>query len=93
MNTQQVLQILELEGISLASAKLAPAIAALLIKDPSLTDAQLVSTEDGTLKHYVRTKIGFFVDLFWSDVEPYVEQAITASIPQARSLVNASNPT
>ena len=83
MNTQQIEQILLAYGISLTAQQLTATVIALKITTPGITDTTLLSTEDGTIKHLIRTKIGFFVDLIWGAIEPYIDQAITAAIAQA----------
>lgn len=92
MDKQLIIQILETEGLNLASQSFVNGLSAYLTANKTATDAQLVAAEDGTFKHYIRTKIGFFVDLFWGEAEPYVDEAITAAIPAARALANVPEP-
>lgn len=65
MNAKAILQALEAFGLPMLAAQLQPAIAL----NPTITDAELVSSEDGTLKHAIRGKIGWLVDFIWSDIE------------------------
>lgn len=85
LNESQVLQLLQVEGIGQLEKVILPAITVQIMLNPSITDAQLLSTEDGSMKHFARKKIGFFVDFVWPFIEPTVDSAITAAIPQARA--------
>ena len=87
MNQQQILAILRAFGIQEFDSAIQPALVATLIINPNLTDDQLRSEEDGTIKHAARKKIGWVVDIVWPVIEPYVEQAITAAIPEARATI------
>jgi len=75
---------LKVYGIPLVAEGFVAPLSALLAKDPSLTDAQLVSNEDGSLKHYVRRKIGFFVDLVWPEIEPALDSLLQAAVAIVR---------
>ena len=81
----QVLQLLQVQGESELVKMILPAITVQIMLNPSITDAQLLSSEDGSMKHFARKKIGFFVDFVWPFIEPTVDAAITAAIPPARA--------
>lgn len=83
MNTAQT--ILQMYGIPYAVQQFEPAIAAQLVINPALTDAQLVADEDGTLKHFVRGKIGFFVDFVWPAVEPELDSILALAVANVRA--------
>jgi hypothetical protein len=92
MDRDLIIQILKTEGLDLASQTFVNGLSAYLTKNKTATDAQLVSAEDGSFKHYIRTKIGFFVDIFWGEAEAYVDEAIAAAIPAARTLAGVPEP-
>jgi hypothetical protein len=89
MNIASILALLEAlakqSGLQTVEQSLLPIIIVYIATHPGVTDAEIVSSEDGTLKHYYRGKIGFGVDIIWPYVEPALEQAITAEIPAARA--------
>lgn len=85
MNEQQILQILAQFGVSNLSNALVAGVQALLAKNPTAADADLLSEDDGSLKHIIRGKIGFLVDLLWPDIQPYLDQAISAAIATVRA--------
>lgn len=90
VSQEQAIAILEAFGIHEFSATAAPGLAALLILNPDLTDAQLISEEDGSLKHLARKKIGWLVDVVWPAVSGYVDQVIAVAIPTARQLAGVA---
>lgn len=89
MNEQQLLQVLAAFGITNLANSLVAGITVLLIKNPNATDAELLADDDGTLKHTIRGRIGWLVDLIWPEVQPYVDQAIRQAIAQVRASASA----
>jgi len=85
MNVKLLLASLASFGISIAQEQLVAAVKIKIAANPSITDEDLVSNEDGTLKHLVRGKIGFLVDFLWPDIEPTLNEVIFAAAAEARA--------
>jgi len=84
MNEKQILQVLAQLGVSNLATALTAGVAVLLATNPAATDADLLSEDEGTLKHTIRTKIGWLVDLIWPSIQPYLDQAIRTAIANVR---------
>jgi hypothetical protein len=84
MNEQQLLGVLAAFGVSNLANSLVAGITVMLAKNPNATDDDLLSEDDGTIKHAIRQKIGWLVDIVWPAVQPYVDQSIRAAIAMAR---------
>jgi len=84
MNEKQILQVLAQLGVSNLSTALTAGVAVLLATNPAATDADLLSEDEGTLKHTIRNKIGWLVDLIWPSIQPYLDQAIRTAIASVR---------
>lgn len=85
MDIKLLLSYLSTFGIQLLQEQLVAAIKIKVLANPSISDTDLVSTEDGTLKHSVRGKIGFFVDFLWPDIEPTLDRVILAAAAEAHA--------
>lgn len=86
MNINQILAILKIYGITDVQNQIVGPLAVQIIANPGITDEQLTSDEDGSLKHFVRGKVGWAVDIIWPFIHTYVDQIITTAIPQARAI-------
>ena len=84
MNEKQILQVLAQFGISNLAGGLVAGVIVLLAKNPGATDADLLADDEGALKHAIRRKIGWLVDLLWPEIQPYLDQAIRAAIATVR---------
>ena len=84
MNEKQILQVLAQFGVANLSNALTAAVTVLLAINPASTDADLLSEEDGSIKHIIRTKIGWLVDFIWPEVQPYIDQSIRSAISTVR---------
>ena len=85
-------KLLEQYGIQAFGATVIPNLALIIATNPNASDTDLVSREDGFMKHTVRGKIGWFVDFVWPFVAQYVDLAITQAIPEARALAATFPP-
>ena len=91
MNESQILRVLAQFGVSNLANALTAAVIVLLAKHPAATDAEILSDEDGSIKHTIRKKIGFLVDLIWPEIHPYVDQAIRSAIAGVRGQAHGEN--
>jgi hypothetical protein len=85
MNNQTILAILKAFGINEVANTIVALVTVQLAINPGATDAQLLSQEDGTIKHAIRGKIGWAIDIIWPFVGSYVDQAITQAIATVRA--------
>lgn len=76
-------------GVQAFGSVVVPTMALVIYANPKITDEQLVSEEDGTLKRQVRHHIGWGVDFVWPFVDQYVDLAVRHAIPEARAAAAA----
>jgi hypothetical protein len=91
MNEQQIVKVLAQFGVSNLANALVAGIVVLLAKNPNATDADLLSEDEGSIKHIVRGKIGWLVDLIWPDIQPYLDQSIRTAIATVRGQGQGEN--
>jgi len=91
MNEKQILQVLAQLGVSNLANALTAGVAVLLATNPAATDADLLSEDEGTLKHTIRKKIGWLVDLVWPSIQGYLDQAIRTAIATVRGEAQGEN--
>jgi len=87
----QSLQLLELIGLPNVAKLFTAGVFVLLAKNPSATDQELLSEDEGSLKHRARKHIGFLVDLVWPEISPYLDQVLTQAIAQVRAITGQAD--
>lgn len=87
MDTKTILAMLEAYGLPVVAQGFVPVLTALKAANPGATAAQLAANEDGTLKHFIRGKIGFFVDLIW----PFINPTLDSILVEAAAIVDGQS--
>ena len=58
-----------------------------LLGNPSMTDAYLVSKVEGDLRHFLRGRLGWVVDVLWSitEVKSELDRVVSAQVAASRA--------
>ena len=58
-----------------------------LLGNPSMTDAYLVSKVEGDLRHFLRGRLGWVVDVLWSitEVKSALDRVVSAQVAASRA--------